>query len=164
MDTQGMILESNSMEAGMVERLPKGLATLYELDETAWLDQMAELVAQRRYDELDSVNLSEYLQDMARRDRREVLSRLVVLLTHILKWEGQPEQRSNSWRSTIVEQRRELNELLESGTLRRHAADVLDKAYRQARVQAAADTGLEEATFPIELGMTLDEVLGEAGQ
>lgn len=148
----------------MVERLPNARATLYEQDETAWLEQMAKLVAQRRYDELDSVNLSEYLHDMARRDRREVLSRLVVLLTHLLKWEGQPEQRSNSWRSTIVEQRRELQELLESGTLRRHAADVLDKAYRQARAQAAADTGLEETVFPVELDMTFEEVLGEAAE
>jgi len=143
----------------MVERLP-AFAALYEQDETAWLEQMADLVAQRRFDELDHHNLSEFLQDMARRDKREVLSRLVVLLAHLLKWEHQPEQRSNSWRSTIVSQRRELRQLLESGSLRRHATEVLMKAYREAITQASADTGLPEQTFPAELQMTLDEVLG----
>jgi uncharacterized protein DUF29 len=138
----------------------ESLAALYEQDETAWLEQMADLVAQRRYDELDHHNLSEFLQDMARRDKREVLSRLVVLLAHLLKWEHQPEQRSSSWRGTIVLQRRELRQLLESGTLRRHAHEVLAKAYREAVTQAAADTGLPEQTFPPELQAILDDVLG----
>src|SRR5437764_9918061 len=104
------------------------LTELFEHDETAWLECMADLVAQRRYDELDHQNLSEYLQDMARRDKREVFSRLVILLTHLLKWDHQPEQRSNSWRGTILSQRRELRLLLESGSLRRYASEVLAKA------------------------------------
>jgi len=89
-----------------------------------------------------------------------VFSRLVVLLAHLLKWEHQPGQQSNSWRGTIVSQRSELRQLLESGTLRRHANEVLTKAYGQAIRQAAADTGLAEETFPQELQMTLEEVLG----
>jgi len=49
------------------------LARLYEADETAWLEQMSKLVGQRRYGELDYKHLSEYLLDMAKRDRREVV-------------------------------------------------------------------------------------------
>src|SRR5438093_12323017 len=113
----------------MPEQTTPSLPLLYEEDETAWLEQMANLVAQKRFGEIDYANLSEYLCDMARRDKREVLSRLVVLLTHLLKWEQQPEHRSNSWRGTIMSQRRELRHLLESGTLRRHAGEVLGQAY-----------------------------------
>src|SRR5206468_4302852 len=102
------------------------LAELYEQDETAWLEKTAELIAQRRYAELDHDNLSGYLTDMARRDKREVFSRLILLLTHLLKWDHQPDQRSNSWRGTILAQRRELRLLLESGTLRRYAGEVLE--------------------------------------
>ena len=80
---------------------------------------------------LDLENLSEYLQDMARRDKREVFSRLTVLLTHLLKWEHQVDRRSNSWEATILHQRRELQDLLESRTLRNHAQDVLGKAYSE---------------------------------
>ena len=96
---------------------------------------------------------------MARRDKREVFSRLVTLITHLLKWEQQPNQRSNSWRGTIVSQRRELAQLLESGTLRRYAGEVLEKAYRHAVEQASAETGLAEEIFPSECSMSLEDVL-----
>jgi hypothetical protein len=143
----------------MNEQTAPALASLYEQDETAWLEQTANLVAQRRFGEIDHEHLSEYLSDMARRDKREVFSRLVTLLTHLLKWEYQPEQRSNSWRGTILEQRRELRQLLESGSLRRHAGEVLGKAYQEAIQQAAVETGLTGATFPAECPSSLDELL-----
>jgi hypothetical protein len=61
------------------------LAALYEQDKTAWLDTMAQLIRDGRHDELDFENLEEYLESMARRDSREVHSRLSVLLTQRLK-------------------------------------------------------------------------------
>jgi hypothetical protein len=120
---------------------------------------MSRLVAERRFEEIDCEHLSEYLSDMARRDRREVYSRLVVLLTHLLKWEHQPEKRSGSWRGTILTQRRELRLLLESGTLRNHAVETLPKAYQEAREQAAAETELPVETFPVECGQSVDELI-----
>src|ERR1700745_1868796 len=105
------------------------LSAQYERDETAWLGAREVLAAEGRAAGMDFPNLSEYLADMAKRDRREVFSRLVVLLSHLLKWEYQPEHRSGSWRGTIRAQRRELRQLLESGTLRNHAEAVLADAY-----------------------------------
>lgn len=137
------------------------LETLFESDETAWLEAMSALAAEGRVSELDCSNLSEYLADMAKRDRREVFSRLVVLLTHLLKWDHQPDGRGGSWRGTIREQRRELRQLLESGTLRNHAENVLADAYAEARRQAADETGLELSTFPADNSRTLDEILGD---
>jgi hypothetical protein len=136
--------------------------SLYEQDETAWLELTADLIAQGRFGEVDHEHLREYLSDMARRDKREVLSRLVTLLMHLLKWEYQPDQRSNSWRGTIVQQCIELEDLLESGTLRRHAAEILDRAYQKAMVRAAAETGLEKDMFPAQCAMSLEEVLAGA--
>src|SRR4051794_15904973 len=92
---------------GMVLRTPQALAALYEADETAWLEYTADMVRAGRFADIDPGTLAEYLTDMARRDRREVFSRLVVLLAHLLKWDHQPDQRSGSWRGTIREQRRE---------------------------------------------------------
>src|SRR5439155_23872998 len=109
--------------------------------------------------EMDYLHLSEYLADMAKRDRREVSSRLVTLLIHLLKWEQQPDQRSGSWQGTILEQRRELRKLLESGTLHKHALSVLAEAYADARKQAAAETGLPRGTFPAECGWDLESLL-----
>src|SRR5436309_10988812 len=101
-------------------RSQASLNRLYLEDETAWLDLMSQLVKQRRFGEVDCKNLSEYLSDMAERDRREVRSRLTTLLLHCLKWHYQPRRRSRSWRLTILEQQRELDSLFESKTLRNY--------------------------------------------
>lgn len=145
----------------MKAALATPLELLYEQDETAWLEAMAALAAARRHAEMDFANLSGYLADMARRDRREVFSRLVVLLTHLLKWDHQPDRRGGSWRGTIREQRRELRQLLESGTLRNHAEAVLADAYAEARRQAADETELEVSSFPVDNARGIDELLAD---
>lgn len=145
----------------MIQRLPKHLPELYDVDETAWLETTSQLILEGRLDELDYTHLAEYLADMARRDKREVASRLATLIAHLLKWKYQPARRSGSWRATIETQRQELNELLESGVLRNYAAEILPKAYANGVRQAAAETGLAAATFPVESDYSLDELLSE---
>ena len=135
------------------------LASLYEADETAWLEVMAGLVREGRLDLLDSAHLAEFLESMANRDRREVTSRLKVLLAHLLKWTYQPAFRSRSWQSTIAEQRRELVDLLASGTLQAHAVADLGRAYELAILRASCETGLDESAFPVDCPFTLDAVL-----
>lgn len=59
----------------MAEPAAETLSSLYEQDETVWLEQMSSLIAQRRFEAVDGEHLAEYLSDMAERDKREVLSR-----------------------------------------------------------------------------------------
>jgi hypothetical protein len=143
----------------MVQRTPEALARLYEADETAWLDATADLIRRGHLDQIDPGTLAEYLTDMARRDRREVTSRLAILVAHLLKWRYQPDHRSGSWRGTVELQRQELAELLESGVLRSHAEATLAKAYANGLRQAAAETDLPPATFPADCPYSLDEIL-----
>lgn len=143
----------------MIQRIEAALAQLYETDETAWLEAMAELIQQGRWEELDYPHLGEYLSDMAKRDRREVESRLATLLTHILKWTYQPDHRSRSWRGTIIEQRHELSSHAASGVLRNHAESVLNAAYAKAVERAAAETGLTAESFPTACPYTLEQLL-----
>ena len=125
------------------------MSDLFVADETAWLEATSQLIREQRFDELDCAHLSEYLTDMARRDKREVNHRLAVLIAHRLK------------RATIEVQRRELAELLESGTLRLHAVESLDKAYANGVLRAVAETNLDTATFPETCRVTLDDLLSE---
>lgn len=148
----------------MVQQTPQTQAALYVADETAWLEQTAELVRRGRLDQLDTATLAEYLTDMVKRDRREVYSRLVVLLAHLLKWEHQPDRRSGSWQGTILEQQRELRQLVEGGTLHTHALAVFADAYADARKQAAAETGLARAAFPEECPWDLEAALADQGE
>jgi hypothetical protein len=143
----------------MIQGESATLAELYETDETAWLEAMAELLQRGQRDELDYVHLQEYLTDMARRDRREVKSRLTTLLAHVLKWTHQAELRTRSWQATIIEQRQELADLTERGVLRNHAEAVLAAAYAEAIERAAAATGLPGSSFPEECPLTLEQLL-----
>lgn len=143
----------------MILRGSELLAELYEVDETAWLEAMVELIEQDRIDDLDFNHLREYLTDMARRDRREVESRLIVLLMPLLKWEFQPDHRSRNWRATIVEQRQELIRLMGTGILRNHAESVLNDVYPEAVERAVAETGMPKESFPAECPYSLDRVL-----
>jgi len=143
----------------MIQRAALNLAQLYEADETAWLEAMAELIQQERWADLDYAHLRDYLSDMARRDRREVESRLAVLLTHLLKWMHQPKKRSRSWRGTIILQGQELEGEAARGVLRKHAEAVLADAYAKAVKRAAAETGLPAKVFPAECPYTLEQLL-----
>ncbi len=135
------------------------LADLYEADETAWLDAMVELIRQGAYGELDYAHLEEYLSDMAARDRREIKSRLIVLIAHVLKWVYQPERRTISWRRTILVQGQELSDALGSGILREHATAVLADAYQKAVKRAMIETNLPLERFPTQCPYTVDQLL-----
>jgi hypothetical protein len=143
----------------MIQRTELALPELYTEDETAWLDAMVGLLGAGAYAELDFTSLREYLTDMAKRDRREVESRLVVLLMHILKWVHQPDHRSRSWQGSIIEQRQELRRLAGRGVLRNHAESVLAEVYQEAVERAAVETGLTPASFPTECAYSVDELL-----
>src|SRR5437660_9746413 len=144
----------------MVQKTGVTLPALYESDETAWLDAMAELIRAGRLDDVDFPHLAEYLEDMAKRDRREVKSCLRMLIAHYLNWTYQPEMRTNAWRCTIITQQQDLEDNLATrGTLQSHAVANLATAYRSAIERAAAETGLPPATFPAECPWTLEQLL-----
>ena len=134
--------------------------SLYERDFCLWLEQQAMLLREGRFDELDLANLIEEIEAMARRDKKAIKSNLVVLLTHLLKHEFQPEQRTSSWRGSIVEHRRRLrDDFEESPSLRPHAAQVFASAYADAREQASAETGLALRALPKSSPYTLEQAL-----
>ena len=138
------------------------LHELYEKDETAWLDAMAELATHGRAESLDLINLADFLNSMANRDRRESSSRLLLVLMHLLKWEYQPEARTGSWRRTISEQRRQLREICESGVLQNYIRARFEQTYDRARYQASIETDLPLERFPDRSPFTLAELLADA--
>jgi hypothetical protein len=144
----------------MIE-MAESLAELYESDETAWLEAMADLIARGKHTELDYEHLLEYLTDMAKRDKREVKNRLRTLLAHLLKWTHQKEKRTPSWRNTIKIQRQDLADLLESRVLSNHAENVLSAAFKDAVDYAVAETSLPENQFPRKCPWTLEMLLAD---
>jgi hypothetical protein len=122
------------------------LNKLYDHDFFAWTQDQADALKRRSVNELDWENLLEEVEDLGRSERRELRSRLIVLMTHVLKWELQPEMRSRSWMATIRVQQRELHDLLgESPSLK----TTLDRIWTKA-CQDAEDVAAIETALPIE--------------
>ncbi|MGB5832086.1 MAG: DUF29 domain-containing protein, partial [Thiohalocapsa sp.] len=59
------------------------LSALYETDYAAWARCQRELLRTGRYSELDIEHLLEELSDMGKSERRELESRLLILLAHL---------------------------------------------------------------------------------
>ena len=132
----------------------------YEADFHAWTSDQAARLRDLRPNSIDWENVAEEIESLGKSQRREIRSRLVVLLAHLLKWAYQPDARSNSWRASIVEARTEiLGELDESLSLRRYPAEVLAQQYEVARLAASGDSGLDVDTFPEACPLTIEEVL-----
>lgn len=138
-------------------------ATAYDEDFYAWATEQAGLLRAGDTSQIDAENIAEELESMGRSTRRELRNRLVVLLTHLLKWRCQPGFRSRSWSATVREQRQEISELLsESPSLAPLLAPMLTPAYATARERAAAETGLGDDQLPADCPFSLEEVLSPA--
>lgn len=142
------------------EPLTSEPSSLYERDYYSWLEQQAALLRAGRVEALDVVNLLEEIEDMGRSEKRALESNVVVLLTHLLKYQLQPEHRSSSWRGSIVEHRRRVRKLMrDSPSLRPYALQIFAECHADGCEQAAAETGLPPETFPADPPFTLDQVL-----
>jgi len=135
------------------------LFELYQSDETAWLEHMAYLAANGQTEVLDLDNLSEYLQTMANREKRDVVDRLVALLVILLKWDVQADIRTRSLELTLHEQIEDLQDLLRSHTLRNHARAELERAYARAVRRAVVETDAAEGYFPAKCLLTLEQIV-----
>lgn len=134
--------------------------SLYEQDFYMWIETTAKQLKEGKFDEVDLTNLIEEIESMGRSEKRELKSRLIVLLMHLLKWQYQPEKRSESWRSTISEQRICIEGLLEdSPSLKPLISEVFDDCYQKARLKAADETGIKLNFFPKESPFSLEETL-----
>ncbi len=133
---------------------------LYDADLLAWLEQQVGYLRAGQLDRLDVVHLIEELEEMGGSQRRELKSRLEILLMHMLKREAQPRRRSRSWQSTIVEQRARIEDLLEqSPSLRNGLEEVASKAFAVAVKRAAIETDLKRDSLPAKLPYPLSAIL-----
>ncbi len=125
------------------------MTSVYDSDFHAWAGEQARLLRAGRFAEADIGNIAEEIESMGRAEKRELISRLTVLLLHLLKWRFQPALRGPSWRATIRVQRRDLARLLaDNPSLKAVLPDAMAAAYGDAVIEAEAETGLAEASFP----------------
>ena len=135
-------------------------ASLYDEDFAVWTAETARLLRAGRFDEVDIEHVAEEIEDMGKRDKRELHSRLTVLILHLLKWKWQPEKKSASWGATIVTQRAELRRLFrQSPSLKAKVQDAVEDVYSDAIEGVTVETGLPARTFPRKCPFSPDQIL-----
>jgi hypothetical protein len=130
--------------------------SLYEQDFYAWANEQAALLRAGKLSAADIANIAEEIESMGRTEKRELISRLTVLLLHLLKWRSQPTHRGASWRLSVANAR---DDLTDNPSLRVQLADATASAYRRAHRQAAAETGHPESTFPDSCPWTFEQMM-----
>jgi hypothetical protein len=136
------------------------LANLYEEDFAAWTSETARQLRAGRFSEIDVEHVAEEIEDMGKSEKRELLSRLTVLVTHLLKWKSQADNRTPGWQSTMATQRAEIHRLLRQSPSLRSVipASVVD-VYPDAMESASIETGLPATSFPARCPFSVDQIL-----
>ena len=121
--------------------------TTYKQDIVAWAQEQARLIRAGRFDLLDLEHIADEIDDVGKSEQRELASRMVILMTHLLKWQCQPERRSTSWTLTIREQRKGLcRRLKNTPSLKNELsnADWLEDVWGDVLTMTTKETGIGE--------------------
>ncbi len=124
-------------------------SALYDQDFYAWSNQQAALLRAGDLQRADIEHIAEEIETMGKTEKRELISRLTVLVLQLLKWRFQPAGRGPSWEASIrVQRNRLVDHLDDNPSLKPLTPRAMQIAYRDAVLEAVAETGLPRATFP----------------
>ena len=131
----------------------------YHQDFYGWTQEQAALLRAGRLSDLDIENLIEEVECMGRSEKRELESRLTVLLLHLLKWKYQEVRRGRSWELSIAEQRIQFRKTLkENPGLKPLLDEILSDAYSLAILQASRETKISKSVFPQQCPWSFSQI------
>lgn len=130
--------------------------TLYDQDLNAWFSDTLIKLRTGQLHAIDIEHLIEEIEGLAGRDKRELESRLDVLLSHLLKRIYVKSQNDfRGWELTIREQRKELKLLLEqSPSLESYLAQKFFETWKAALLEVRED--YPKSQFPDQWEFTQD--------
>jgi hypothetical protein len=132
----------------------------YEADFFQWTKETANHLRSGEFKKIEVSALVEEVEDLGKREKSALQSRVAVLISHLLKWDHQPAKRSKSWQATIQLQRTRIERLLsQSPSLRPFLFESLPDTYSESVLLAIKQTGLDQRTFPETCPYTVDAIL-----
>ena len=134
----------------------------YEEDVYGWAVNTAQLLRNKKMGEVDFENVIEEIEALGRSEKYELVNRLALVISHLLKWQFQPTMRGHSWIYTIKEQRKQAKYHWEDNpSLKNKLDELITKSYDLAIAKAARETGLEEKAFPLKCPYTFEQIMDE---
>ena len=131
-------------------------------DYVTWIERQMALLRAHQFDQLDLDFLLEELEGLVAAERRELRSRLDVILVYLIKCRYQPSRKETSWLRTLNEQRRRVEFVLDdSPSLRRWLPELLTQVWPKSRKKALQEMGLDATHVPEQAVFSLDQVLDD---
>ncbi|REJ48703.1 MAG: DUF29 domain-containing protein [Microcystis flos-aquae DF17] len=136
------------------------LKTLYEIDDSLWLEETIELLKAKNFEALDLENLLEELEDLGNEKKFRVAGFLQQIIRHCLLlqfWTSEREYNQAHWRSEIINFKDELNTYLTTNLrnyLEHNLATIYEKALRYLRQKTD-----NKVNFPDTCPYSLEELL-----
>jgi hypothetical protein len=142
---------------------------LYEQDFFRWTEQQTDALraaaATRINLPLEWENLAEEIESLGRSQRRELGSRILVIVEHLMKLQASPAKAPRrGWEATVIRERVQVRNLLDdSPSLRGVVPDLVANAIADARrvVERELAQRRENHQKLLALDYTADQVLGD---
>ena len=132
---------------------------LYESDFYHWTVDQVRSLRLGKLDSLDLEHLAEEIESLGNQQRSELENRLAILLGHLLKWDLQPDLRGKSWRSTIREQRRQIQKLItKNPSLKSYLDEAMSEGYESALDLVVRETPFDYKDLPDVCPYTIAQI------
>ncbi len=133
---------------------------LYKTDFNSWIVAQTNSLRNGDIEALDLDNLIEEIESMASSEERELHSRFVSIMAHMLKLMCEPTSYATSgWRKEIDSYRAStLHILKRQAKLKAHAQDFVDDAYQIARLEAVKGSECSVDDFPDTCPWTAEQL------
>jgi hypothetical protein len=136
------------------------LKTLYEIDDSLWLEETIELLKAKNFEALDLENLIEELEDLGNEKKFRVASFLQQIIRHCLLlqfWTRERDYNQDHWELEIVNFQIQLKRGLTTN-LRNYLQNELTSIYEDAVFFVRKKTK-NKVTFPDTCPYSLEELL-----
>ncbi len=143
------------------------LSGLYDTDYYTWVMTNAELLKEGKLDEIDYINLAEEVKDLGKSEYYKLESYFANLLSHIYKWDNQPELRTKSWINTIANSIFNIKKVLKQNTgLKQEKIfnEAFNNAWEEARYIILSDTDIKLSLIPEECPYSFKETVVKASE
>lgn len=134
----------------------------YDEDLTLWAKNTAQLLREKQWDVIDWEHLIEEVEDLGKSERSAIASQMERVMVHLLKWQYQPQRRSDSWLDSINDGRSQIRRKIEdSPSLKGFPEQILEKEYVRARRETARQTQLDLNRFPESCPFSVGQLIGD---
>jgi hypothetical protein len=137
----------------------------YETDFYGWAMMEAQLLRERKLNDLDFENLIEEIEDMGSSKENQLTNRLAVLIAHLLKWQFQPNRSSKSngsWLGTIEEQRDKIKRLLKKNpSLKTKVYVALQEGFNDSKYIIKRESPTILKLLPKECPYTFEQLMDD---